>query len=131
MSRNKSLRVKLAGTCVGTLAMTSSGKVAFSYDADWLKSGFSISPFSLPLENKVFVPGTDCFEGLFGIFADSLPDAWGRLLMNRMLKEQGEEDVNVLDRLAMVGKSGMWHLHDGNATFPVSSLRGIFWHCAV
>jgi serine/threonine-protein kinase HipA len=87
--------------------MTGSGKVAFSYDADWLKNGFSISPFSLPLESKVFIPGTDCFEGLFGIFADSLPDAWGRLLMDRMLKEQGAEDVNVLDRLALVGKSGM------------------------
>jgi serine/threonine-protein kinase HipA len=103
----KSLKVKFADSYVGTLAITTSGKVAFSYDTDWLKNGFSISPFSLPLENRVFLPSTDCFEGLFGIFSDSLPDAWGRLLLDRMLRKQGIKDVNVLDRLALVGKSGM------------------------
>jgi serine/threonine-protein kinase HipA len=103
----KAIKVKLADSYVGTLAMTGNGKVAFSYDSDWLKNGFSISPFSLPLKNKVFIPGADCFEGLFGIFADSLPDAWGRLLLDRMLKENGIKDINVLDRLAMVGESGM------------------------
>lgn len=69
----------------------------------------SISPFSLPLEKKVFVSQKVVFEGLFGVFADSLPDAWGRLLLERLLKERGEnpKDYNVLDRLAIVGESGM------------------------
>lgn len=26
---------------------------------------------------KVFLPKVDPFEGLFGVFADSLPDGWG------------------------------------------------------
>ena len=51
----------------------------------------SISPFSLPLEKKVYMPKIDPFEGLFGVFADSLPDAWGNLLLNRILKEHGIE----------------------------------------
>lgn len=104
----KTLKVKYQNRYVGTLASTKHGKVAFSYDDEWLKTGFSISPFSLPLEAKVFVPDKYTFDGLFGIFADSLPDAWGRLLLDKMLKEQGMNDkITVLDRLALVGKNGM------------------------
>lgn len=103
-----SLKVKYKGRTVGLLAITNDKKVAFSYEDDWLKNGFSISPFSLPLENKVFVPANYTFEGLFGIFADSLPDAWGKLLVDRMLQEHGlGNDVTVLDRLALVGVNGM------------------------
>ena len=103
-----SLKVKYKGRNVGLLAITKDKKVAFSYDEDWLKNGFSISPFSLPLENKVFVPTNNNFDGLFGIFADSLPDAWGKLLVDRILQENGlGNDVTVLDRLALVGVNGM------------------------
>ncbi len=103
-----SLKVKYKGRSVGILAITNDKKVAFSYDEDWLKNGFSISPFSLPLENKVFVPANYHFDGLFGVFADSLPDAWGKLLVDRMLQENGlGNDVTVLDRLALVGVNGM------------------------
>lgn len=114
MSRNniklglKTLKVKYHNSYVGTLALTNQGKVAFSYDQEWLEAGFSISPFSLPLEPKVFIPNNYNFDGLFGIFADSLPDAWGRLLLEKMLKEHGiQKDITVLDRLALVGKNGM------------------------
>ena len=75
----------------------------------WLENGFSISPFSLPLKKQVFLPTKDYFSGLFGVFADSLPDNWGRLLLNRLLREhkQDPDKLTVLDRLAIVGKSGM------------------------
>lgn len=63
--------------------MTNQYKTAFQYSKEWLKEGFSISPFSLPLKETVFVPSKDYFEGLFGVFADSLPDNWGRLLLRR------------------------------------------------
>lgn len=94
---------------VGTLALTANHKVAFSYSEEWLEHGFSVSPFSLPLKNEVFVPKKDYFDGLFGVFADSLPDAWGQLLLERLLKERGKKEAqySVLDRLAIVGKSGM------------------------
>lgn len=57
----------------------------------------------------MFVPKKDYFSGLFGVFADSLPDAWGRLLLDRMLKQNGidRDDLTVLDRLSIVGNSGM------------------------
>lgn len=64
---------------VGTMVLTADRKAAFEYSDEWLEDGFSISPFSLPLKKQVFVPKKDYFGGLFGIFADSLPDAWGRL----------------------------------------------------
>ncbi|MDD6742035.1 MAG: HipA N-terminal domain-containing protein [Roseburia porci] len=63
--------------------------MAFEYCDDWLQNGFSISPFSLPLKRQVFIPQKDYFHGLFGVFSDSLPDAWGRLLLSRLLKKRG------------------------------------------
>ncbi len=91
---------------VGTLADGKNKLVAFSYTQEWLESGFPISPFSLPLETKVFLPSNYNFDGLFGVFADSLPDAWGRLLIDRMLKKQGISDISVIERLAIVGENG-------------------------
>lgn len=46
---------------VGTLALTKDKKTAFSYDDEWIYSGFSINPLSLPLEKKVYVPSMDPF----------------------------------------------------------------------
>lgn len=70
---------------------------------------FSISPFSLPLAKKVFMPKIDPFEGLFGVFADSLPDGWGRLLVDRLMRRNGlnPQTIGSLERLAIVGTSGM------------------------
>ncbi len=109
MRGNKKINVLYDGKTVGTMAVTADRKTAFEYSDEWLKTGFSISPFSLPLKKQVFIPGKDYFDGLFGVFADSLPDAWGRLLLERLLKQKGKElyDYTMLDRLAIVGKSGM------------------------
>mgnify|MGYP002625013489 CR=1 FL=1 len=41
---------------VGTLTLYKERYVAFAYSDEWLENGFSISPFSLPLEKKVFIP---------------------------------------------------------------------------
>ena len=109
MKQNKALQVLFDNRVVGTLALAANHKVVFQYDDSWLDKGFSISPFSLPLENQVFVPTKDYFDGLFGVFADSLPDHWGRLLLKRLLlaHEQNPDKLTVIDRLAIVGKSGM------------------------
>lgn len=55
------------------------------------------------------MPKIDPFEGLFGVFADSLPDGWGRLLVDRLMKKNGINpyDIGSLERLAIVGASGM------------------------
>jgi serine/threonine-protein kinase HipA len=104
----KSLSVWLRGRRVGTLALTPDGLAAFEYDASWLDEGFSISPYSLPLRSGVFVPEQMPFDGMFGVFHDSLPDGWGALLLDRMLGRNGfaPEKVGGLARLAIVGSSG-------------------------
>ncbi|MCC8101326.1 MAG: type II toxin-antitoxin system HipA family toxin [Clostridiales bacterium] len=117
----RALSIFFEGQKVGTLASTTNHLTAFEYDVSWLQNGFSISPLSLPLRREVFVPkGYDPFEGTFGVFADSLPDGWGRLLTDRMLKKNGldPDSVDSLNRLAIVGSSGMGAL----AYYPESSL---------
>ena len=62
---------------LGTLAETKH-RAAFQYSDEWLETGYSISPFSLPLEKRLFIPEYEPFEGVYGVFADTLPDGWGR-----------------------------------------------------
>src|SRR5665213_2036510 len=70
---------------IGTLIVTPSrGKETFSfeYTAGWLKSGFSqmLDP-DLQLYSGVYYPRDEKVN--FGIFLDSCPDRWGRVLMQR------------------------------------------------
>ncbi len=103
------LTVRFHGRDVGTLSETPDHRIAFAYTERWLKDGFPISPFSLPIRAEVFVPRDVHFDGLFGVFADSLPDAWGQLLMNRMLRHHGKDPAQIgqMERLAIIGESGM------------------------
>ncbi len=107
--RTGKLDVFIDDRLVGTLAETKDKKVAFEYSDLWLSEGYSISPRSLPLKKNVFVPKGYTFGGLFGVFADSLPDAWGRLILDRMLKRNGinPDEIGELDRLAIIGDNGM------------------------
>lgn len=110
MNNYKTLQVFLGTKKVGTLAAASNHLIAFEYAKEWLDTGFSINPFSLPLQKGVFLPKDyDPFEGLFGVFADSLPDGWGRLLVDRLLARQKIDPAQVdnLNRLAIVGATGM------------------------
>lgn len=117
---------------VGTLASYKKRLAAFAYEQEWLESGFPISPFSLPLEKKVFVPRSDPFDGLFGVFADSLPDGWGRFLVDRLMLKNGIEPaaVGTLNRLAIVGDAGMGvlsyrpaiHLNDAPSTVELDQI---------
>ena len=112
MNKIKKLEVIFNEKKVGTLALLNKSKIdllAFQYEDEWIKNGFSISPFSLPLENKVFIPKIDPFNGMFGVFSDSLPDGWGKLLVDRTLKKNNINpfEITSLDRLAIVGNSGM------------------------
>ena len=58
---------------VGTIAQAGR-KSAFQYGPSWITNGFSISPISLPLENRLFIAEQEPFDGLFGVFNDSIPD---------------------------------------------------------
>jgi len=66
----------------------------------------------MPLQKGVIELPQRPFEGLAGVFSDSLPDGWGRLLFDRLLRSQGilPATISSLDRLAHVGSSGMGSL---------------------
>lgn len=102
------LAVSIHSQRVGTLAQTPDGLAAFEYDQAWLSNGFPISPISLPLRPGVFIPERDPFNGLFGVFQDSLPDGWGALLLTRMLRKNGIEpgEISPMTMLSLVGSSG-------------------------
>lgn len=72
-------------TLMGILSATpAKGKEVFSfeYDKDWLKSGFtSIIDPDLQLYSGRYFPKDERLN--FGVFLDSCPDRWGRILMER------------------------------------------------
>lgn len=84
-------------------------KIFFEYDLAFIKTGLELSPFKLPVKAGVISSADPTFEGLFGIFNDSLPDGWGRLLLDRKLTSLGLNPgtLSPLDRLCFVGVNGM------------------------
>ncbi len=93
---------------VGRLA-SRSGRIYFEYDQDFLSHGLDLSPVRLPMETGVKSFAPQLFEGLPGLFNDSLPDGWGRLLLDRALRAESiaPDSVGPLDRLSFVGETGM------------------------
>ena len=96
---------------VGQLAQNRQG-IYFQYDDDYLKQFSSLSPFTLAFNNTLHkAPGVP-HQGLHGVFADSLPDGWGLLLMDRVFRQHGllPQQITPLERLAYVGQRGMGSL---------------------
>lgn len=93
---------------VGRLAQVNR-RIYFEYDQAFLSSALEISPFKLPLKAGAVACEEMVFEGLFGVFNDSLPDGWGRLLLDRQIRQRGiaPEQLTPLDRLTHVGAYGM------------------------
>jgi serine/threonine-protein kinase HipA len=93
---------------VGRLALKDR-KIFFEYDPGFIETGLQLSPFKLPLKPAVVTSQDWAFEGLFGVFNDSLPDGWGRLLLDRKLAKMGLNpgSLSPLDRLCYVGRNGM------------------------
>ena len=107
----KTLTINLTQTTtkkVGTLAIKDK-KIYFEYDKNFLKTGIELSPYKLPLKSGLFRCDDNTFDGLWGLFNDSLPDGWGRLLMDRHLLRLGVNPASLtpLDRLAYVGSHAM------------------------
>src|SRR3990167_60749 len=93
---------------VGRLAIRNH-QIYFEYDLSFLKNALPISPLKLPVEPGLKIADRNLFEGLPGLFYDSLPDGWGRLLLDRLLRQQNilPNILTPLDRLAHVGTTGM------------------------
>jgi serine/threonine-protein kinase HipA len=93
---------------VGRLATDRPGAV-FEFDAAFIASGLEIEPLALPAAGPIRAREPRVFDGLHGVFADSLPDAWGEELVRRRCRREGVayESLTSLDRLAIVGHRGM------------------------
>lgn len=82
---------------------------AFQYDRKFLQSGVEIAPLMMPLRREPYaftsLPRSE-YAGLPPVFADSLPDAFGRGLIDHWLEERGyaRSEITALDRLSYVGR---------------------------
>ena len=79
----------------------------FEYDASFLSRGINPAPFRIALRS-----GVQSYDGrggmeTFGLFEDSLPDGWGRRLMDLSFRRRHGRLPSVLERLACVGANGM------------------------
>ena len=119
---------------VGRLAIRE-GLVYFEFNLSFIETGLEISPLHLPLQPGLRKFDRLMFEGLPGVFNDSLPDGWGRLLLDRTVRLQGilPEQLSPLDRLVHVGKTGMGALvyepdHSANETNTAVDLDTLAFH---
>lgn len=106
---NVNLKFGKQEVSVGRLALDG-GIAVLEYSQEFLASGLRINPI-LGEPSTLLVRAKDprLFDGLHGIFADSLPDAWGEILVRRRVEANGfsYSTLTVLDRLAIVGTRGM------------------------
>jgi len=80
------------------------------YAPSFIESHYELSPVYHRTAGGLIQPyQRDVFEGLHGVFNDSLPDGWGRLLLDRRARQLGivPATLSPLDRLACVGINGI------------------------
>lgn len=97
---------------VGELAQNQRG-IFFQYDRLYLENWQSLSPFRLPFDHSLTPAPKTPHAGLHGLFADSLPDGWGVLLMDRVFRQWGipPHSITPMDRLAYTGQGATGALH--------------------
>ena len=82
-------------------------EIYFRFEPSFLECNLDPSPFKLKKTTEILLSPRTPFDGLFGVFNDSIPDGWGRLLLDRKLIESGKnpKEISILDRLSILGKS--------------------------
>jgi len=103
--------VQLWGQRVGAL-VEEDGRVIFEYASEFLASGLEISPFELPLRPGIFTQDerSETFQGLQGVFADSLPDKFGNAIIERYFQEISDtarHELSPLQKLLYIGSRSM------------------------
>lgn len=88
-------------------------EILFKYSDSYLELGYNLSPNQLKFDDIPQTTKDKTFDGLYGVFADSLPDAWGYLLMKKHLSanQVAIETLNALDHLTFAGRNSMGALH--------------------
>ncbi len=113
LPEGKPLEVSLEFGAACTLAVGRLGiadrNIIFEQKRSFVESGLVLHALFPQVADQVLYPKEPrTFEGLHGVFADSLPDAWGRELLRRRAEAEGVEfnALGALDRLALIGLSG-------------------------
>lgn len=100
------------GNKIGTLLMYQD-RIYFEYDEAFISLGIEISPLKLgtksiakPYTNKDSV---DIYQGMAGVFYDSLPDKHGMPFIYRYFEQKGfsVKDVTLLHKLTFIGYRGL------------------------
>ena len=91
---------------IGTILLKD-GRVYFEYDKEFKNSKLEISPLKLPLSLEGVYTNNDehYFEGLAGVFHDSLPDKFGTKVIERYFESKNipSHELNVVQKLMFVG----------------------------
>ena len=84
-------------------------KCHLELSSEFVASGMNLSPFMLKPTTELQEAQPTPFNGLHGVFNDSLPDGWGLILMDRAFKQHGIDTASItpVDRLAYMGDRAM------------------------
>lgn len=87
--------VRLWGDLVGALVELESGRILFEYAEEFRRRGLEISPLHLPTELEgpqsfEELRRTESFRGLPGVFADALPDRFGKQVIRAYYQSRGD-----------------------------------------
>lgn len=88
----------------------------FEYAPEALAQGLELSPLHLRLRATAYGGFAPHLHRLPGLIADSLPDGWGLLLMDRLFRQRGLRHPGPLDRLAFIGDRALGALRFVPAT---------------
>lgn len=90
---------------VGTFAEIARD-TAFEFAGEFLSSGLNPAPFRLPPGSGLKVYDRSGNMDTFGLFDDSLPDGWGRRIVDKMFMKREGRLPTITERLMCVGRSG-------------------------
>ena len=105
----------------------------FEYDGAFLENGVNLSPLKLEWAPGLQTAEREPFNGLHGVFNDSLPDGWGLMLMDRAVRAEGRDphSLTPIERLAFVGHRAMGALSyrpDEGAVFASGRIKILDLH---
>ncbi len=89
------------------------------YSAEHRERGADLAPLHHPVSQPVRQYDGARADDLPGLLADSLPDAWGRLVLRRDMRSHGIEQPTPLHMLSWLGRRTMGALTYRPATGPV------------
>ncbi len=120
--------IRVWNQSVGAVAELMNGRILFEYDPDFARRGIELSPIHLPthlLGPQSFdeLARSPAFDGLPGLLADSLPDAFGNKVIRAWFaaRGRGEDALSPVQRLLYVGERALGALTFHPATdLPLS-----------